>query len=90
MFQHLELPEHAPSGAVLCALRPCSHELQPPQCGHTAQLKALTRCARCALVQDLIDVGWTSVWVKVVTQWCIAGLYMWTMVAPSLFPDRDF
>ncbi len=40
--------------------------------------------------QDLIDVGWTSVWVKVVTQWCVAGLYMWTMVAPSLLTERDF
>ncbi len=41
-------------------------------------------------LQDLIDVGWTSVWVKVVTQWCVAGLYIWTMVAPYVFPDRDF
>lgn len=39
---------------------------------------------------DLIDVGWTSVWVKVVTQWCVAALYMWTMAAPLLFPDREF
>lgn len=41
-------------------------------------------------LQDLIDVGWTSVWVKVVTQWCVSVLYAWTMAAPLLFPDRDF
>lgn len=38
----------------------------------------------------LINVGWTSVWVKVVSQWVTVGLYCWTLVAPVLFPDRDF
>ncbi|EFN58848.1 hypothetical protein CHLNCDRAFT_48549 [Chlorella variabilis] len=38
----------------------------------------------------LINVGWTSVWVKVVSQWVTVGLYCWTLVAPQLFPDRDF
>ena len=40
--------------------------------------------------RDLIDVGWTSVWVKVVAQWATVALYAWTMTAPLLFPDRDF
>ena len=40
--------------------------------------------------RDLIDVGWTSVWVKVVAQWMTVGVYAWTMAAPLLFPDRDF
>ncbi|KAI5650604.1 hypothetical protein M9H77_36609 [Catharanthus roseus] len=39
---------------------------------------------------DLIDVGWTSVWVRIVTEWVTAGLYVWTLVAPLLFPDREF
>ncbi|KAE9591431.1 putative serine incorporator/TMS membrane protein [Lupinus albus] len=39
---------------------------------------------------DLIDVGWTSVWVRIGTEWVTAGLYIWTLVAPSLFPDREF
>lgn len=38
----------------------------------------------------LINVGWTSVWVKVASQWVTVGLYCWTLVAPVLFPDRDF
>ena len=40
--------------------------------------------------RDLIDVGWTSVWVKLVTQWVTAATYIWMLVAPALFPDRDF
>ena len=40
--------------------------------------------------RDLIDVGWTSVWVKVVAQWMTVAVYAWTMAAPLLFPDRDF
>ncbi|ESR33042.1 tms1 isoform f [Citrus sinensis] len=39
---------------------------------------------------DLIDVGWTSVWVRICSQWVTAGLYIWTLVAPLLFPDREF
>lgn len=40
--------------------------------------------------KDLLDVGWLSVWVKLVSQWLTAALYLWTLVAPALFPDRIF
>ncbi|RDY08182.1 Serine incorporator 3, partial [Mucuna pruriens] len=39
---------------------------------------------------DLIDVGWTSVWVRIGTEWVTAGLYIWTLTAPLLFPDRSY
>lgn len=39
---------------------------------------------------DLIDVGWSSVWVKICTEWVTAGLYIWSLVAPLLMPDREF
>ncbi|XP_039071140.1 serine incorporator 3-like isoform X1 [Hibiscus syriacus] len=39
---------------------------------------------------DLIDVGWTSVWVRICTEWVTAGLYVWTLVAPLILPDREF
>jgi len=39
---------------------------------------------------DLIDVGWTSVWVRIGTEWVTAALYIWTLAAPLLFPDREF
>ncbi|XP_042488503.1 serine incorporator 3-like [Macadamia integrifolia] len=38
----------------------------------------------------LVDVGWPSVWVRIVTAWATAALYMWSLVAPVLFPDREF
>ncbi|KAF8059424.1 erkB [Scenedesmus sp. PABB004] len=40
--------------------------------------------------RDRLDVGWTSVWVKTAAGWVTAALYSWTLVAPALFPDRDF
>ncbi|XP_010693925.1 uncharacterized protein LOC104906806 [Beta vulgaris subsp. vulgaris] len=39
---------------------------------------------------DLIDIGWASVWVKICTEWVTAGLYVWSLVAPLLLPDREF
>ena len=39
---------------------------------------------------DLVDVGWGSVAVKSAQQWGMALLYMWTLIAPLVFPDRDF
>nr|GMD07774.1 probable serine incorporator [Ipomoea batatas] len=38
----------------------------------------------------LVDVGWASVWVRVVTGWVTAALFLWSLVAPILFPDREF
>lgn len=38
----------------------------------------------------LVDVGWPSVWVRIVTQWGTAALYIWSLIAPLLFPDREF
>jgi hypothetical protein len=40
--------------------------------------------------RDLIDVGWFSVSVKLTTQWLTAATYCWMLVAPSMFPERDF
>eukprot|EP00727_Mastigamoeba_balamuthi_P011465 m51a1_g6941 putative serine incorporator 3 (444) ;mRNA; r:242867-245295 len=37
-----------------------------------------------------VDSGAAAVWVKIVSGWIVFGLYVWSMVAPSLFPDRDF
>ncbi|PON80182.1 Serine incorporator/TMS membrane protein [Parasponia andersonii] len=39
---------------------------------------------------DLIDVGWTTVWVRICTEWVTAGIYVWSLVAPLIFPDREF
>jgi len=55
---------------------------------YTAML--MTGWANGAMGQSEIDVGWTSVWVKILSQWTTIGLYSWTLVAPALMPDRDF
>lgn len=34
--------------------------------------------------------SWASVWIQVASVACAACLYTWTLVAPALFPDRDF
>ncbi|KAF3457208.1 hypothetical protein FNV43_RR01865 [Rhamnella rubrinervis] len=39
---------------------------------------------------DLIDVGWTSTWVRIATEWVTAALYVWSLVAPLILPDREF
>lgn len=39
---------------------------------------------------DLIDVGWTTVWVRMCTQWATAALYIWSLAAPLIMPDREF
>ncbi|XXG58517.1 hypothetical protein AAC387_Pa04g0816 [Persea americana] len=38
----------------------------------------------------LVDVGWPSVWVRIVTGWATAGLFIWSLIAPILFPEREF
>lgn len=40
--------------------------------------------------KDVVDVGWTSVWMKIASQWLAAGLYIWTLIAPAIVEDRDF
>lgn len=37
-----------------------------------------------------VDKGVTSLWVKIAAQWVCYSLYIWTVVAPILLPDRDF
>ncbi|KAH7522395.1 hypothetical protein FEM48_Zijuj07G0133700 [Ziziphus jujuba var. spinosa] len=39
---------------------------------------------------DLIDVGWTSTWVRIATEWVTAALYVWSLIAPLILPDREF
>lgn len=39
---------------------------------------------------DNPGVGRASMWVIIGSQWLVMSLYLWTLVAPRLFPDRDF
>ena len=31
-----------------------------------------------------------AVWIKICSSWMGLLLYIWTLIAPVLFPDRDF
>ncbi|CAI5452612.1 unnamed protein product [Caenorhabditis angaria] len=37
-----------------------------------------------------LNSNMASVWVKMVSSWVCVALYSWTLVAPIVFPDRDF
>eukprot|EP00518_Triparma_eleuthera_P000214 CAMPEP_0182459936 /NCGR_PEP_ID=MMETSP1319-20130603/4924_1 /TAXON_ID=172717 /ORGANISM="Bolidomonas pacifica, Strain RCC208" /LENGTH=433 /DNA_ID=CAMNT_0024658955 /DNA_START=389 /DNA_END=1690 /DNA_ORIENTATION=+ len=36
------------------------------------------------------SVGEVAMWMIIAAQWVAMALYIWTIVAPRLFPDRDF
>ncbi|CAB9519563.1 Serine incorporator 1 [Seminavis robusta] len=36
------------------------------------------------------EVGKVSMWIMIASQWLFMALYSWSLVAPRLFPDRDF
>uniref|UniRef100_A0A8R1DVJ3 Serine incorporator n=1 Tax=Caenorhabditis japonica TaxID=281687 RepID=A0A8R1DVJ3_CAEJA len=37
-----------------------------------------------------LNSNMASVWVKIVSSWICVALYCWTLVAPVVFPDREF
>jgi len=39
---------------------------------------------------DTISANMSAVWVKVISAWLCFVIYMWTLVAPVVFQDRDF
>lgn len=38
--------------------------------------------------RDMIGIGWTSTWVKIISSWVTSALYGWSLAAPAIFPDR--
>eukprot|EP01025_Chloroclados_australasicus_P027883 TRINITY_DN2758_c0_g1_i5.p4 TRINITY_DN2758_c0_g1~~TRINITY_DN2758_c0_g1_i5.p4 ORF type:complete len:170 (-),score=21.28 TRINITY_DN2758_c0_g1_i5:1150-1659(-) len=41
--------------------------------------------------EDLvISKGYGNMWAKIATEWLCYALSIWTLVAPQLFPDREF
>jgi len=37
-----------------------------------------------------IDQGWISTWIKIASKWVCELLYIWTVIAPAVLPNRDF
>jgi serine incorporator 1/3 len=38
----------------------------------------------------LMDIGWASVTMKLITQWATGLLYLWTLIAPVVMENRVF
>ena len=34
--------------------------------------------------------GYAAMWIQATAQWIAIAFYFWSLVAPKLFPDRDF
>ena len=39
---------------------------------------------------ESISANMSAVWVKIISSWLCFVIYMWTMLAPLILPDRDF
>ncbi|XP_012283879.1 probable serine incorporator isoform X2 [Orussus abietinus] len=39
---------------------------------------------------ETLNSNAASMWVKIISSWMCLSLYVWTLVAPVLFPNRDF
>ncbi|XP_011647791.1 serine incorporator 1 isoform X2 [Pogonomyrmex barbatus] len=37
-----------------------------------------------------LNANTASMWVKIISSWMCLGLYVWSLVAPAIFPNRDF
>merc|ERR1712216_960051 len=40
--------------------------------------------------RNALDAGWGSVWVKIGAAAVAGALYAWTLIAPVVFPNREF
>ena len=37
-----------------------------------------------------IGRSWAAVWAKVITSWVAIVMYIWTLIAPMVLPDREW
>lgn len=52
----------------------------------------LTRWGEISGDGTIVDssTGRVSMWMIIASQWLVLSLYVWTLMAPRLFPNRDF
>ncbi|CAL1674857.1 unnamed protein product [Lasius platythorax] len=39
---------------------------------------------------DTLNANAASMWVKIISSWMCLTLYVWSLIAPAVFPNRDF
>lgn len=62
---------------------------RPEVTGLGAKLMSWMVCFSPGETRKMVST-WTSVWVKICASWAGLFLYLWTLVAPLLLPNRDF
>ncbi|EGZ17338.1 hypothetical protein PHYSODRAFT_331320 [Phytophthora sojae] len=84
------------------ALAPAGTTVEPPQPGRELihePWQFYSMMCLAGLYMAMVLTDWNSadgsfnnisMWVKIVAQWVTILLFSWTLVAPKLFPDRDF
>ena len=39
---------------------------------------------------ETLSANMSAVWIKIISSWLCVAIYVWTLIAPVLLPDRDF
>lgn len=60
------------------------------QVQHSDGCRLLVCCFRPDESLRVLTSPWTAVWVKICSSWAGLLLYLWTLVAPLVLPNRDF
>lgn len=50
----------------------------------------VTNWSSASLTTGSLHSNQFGFWVRVVMSWATAFLYIWTLIAPRIFPNRDF
>jgi hypothetical protein len=50
----------------------------------------LTSWASAENLNNTTNLSVQSMWVQLISEWAVIALYFWVLLAPALFPDRDF
>ena len=50
----------------------------------------VTNWTSASLTTGRVTSSGFGFWVRVAISWFTALLYVWTLIAPKVFPDRDF
>ena len=67
-----------------------------PECNRIYDTRSLSATSgspvtsNAELQSQLLTGGSASMWVKIISQWLAVSLYIWTLVAPTMFPDYEF
>jgi hypothetical protein len=82
-----QLVDHGSNHSLVCTLSLLLEQKTYRPC--TPIASALTECVS-ARNRIWTDMGWVSVGVKWACCAVCGALYLWTIFAPLVFPDRDF